>query len=79
MLDEPNRPGWDVEKEYSSSTVELYYLSSKLMRVDPESTLLDVMKGDDYVLPKNGVPCFFVLARGNAFCADFVERVEMGG
>lgn len=78
MLDGDNSPPWDADKEYCSSSVDVYYLCDKLVRVDTSSTLLEVMTTQSYILPGNGVPSFFVLAKGNQFCADFIERVQIG-
>jgi hypothetical protein len=50
ILDE-EPPNWDKQKEYYSSNVDIYFvdLSAGLVRVDKESTLCQVMKGERYV------------------------------
>jgi hypothetical protein len=71
-----DRPGWDVNNEYRLETAQIYYLGDKLVQVDKNSTLGDVLKQEWFALPSNGVPGFFVLCE-NQFCKDFIERIEV--
>jgi len=75
MFDE-ERPAWDKNQDYSSSTVRLYFVDSQngnWVEVEKNRKLKDALKMENYMLPSNGVPGFFILA-DNEFCKFFLER-----
>ncbi|CAL8110056.1 unnamed protein product [Orchesella dallaii] len=76
MLDR-DPPAWDQEKEYRVDNIEIYYIHQGFVKVDMNSSLGEALKSEKYILPSNGVPSFFVLAKDNRFCEMFKERVDI--
>lgn len=78
---------WDMDKKYRAGQLSIYfetqpkggeYKKTKLVRVDPQLTLLEVMCDKRYTIV-DLTPAFFVLAQGSPFEKQFLDRFSFDG
>ncbi|KAJ8956073.1 hypothetical protein NQ318_016525 [Aromia moschata] len=65
---------WDEEKKYTPQNLNVYYETSKrkIIKVDVDQTLQDVLEMEDYVI-KGGTPSFIILVKDSSVEQHFLR------
>ncbi|GFO38807.1 tetratricopeptide repeat protein 4 [Plakobranchus ocellatus] len=69
---------WDTEKKYKADTIEVFFENKdeeKLYKVNPDHSLLDVLKHKKYVVSA-GTPTFILMVRDSRFQKEFLSRYK---
>jgi hypothetical protein len=76
---ENDRPAWDRDNEYHADTVDVYFVNFQTgghTKINPEHSIGQILQHKLFVLPSNGVPSFFVMAKNSEMCRSLLERLH---
>jgi len=79
---ENERPAWDKENEYRANTVDVNFVNFHTgghTKIDVDWTIGQVLQHKEFVLPANGVPSFFIMAKNNKMCQALLDRLHQAG